>query len=521
MNNDAEYWFNKGKELFNSKKLEEAISCYEKATKLNPDYADAFVYWGNALYELAEIEQDETLFRKAVEKYDKAIKRAPNHADCYYNLGNALFRIGDITKNETLYIESIEKFGKAAQIKPEYAFNFIYRGATFVKIAKIINSESLFKESINCFQKYGKDILHIFISLDENDKKYFLQEEILHQMLDMDTDDGLFFREITKGIKELSKYKEVYIRSIKIISNLHINNKYNDKSVAHYTTKTVSQKQLFEFSKFRLNAINYSNDPTEGNILLDYLFGKTKTPVRPISNIGYGAFAGCFIFKHNSLNQFRLYGKENGVEGTGLSLVFRNGFFSKEAQMPIKELKTDDNNLNEKEELNKYALFRCIYIDPTSQRVETVGHKEGYLFYQEKNEEETEDDIKTRVENYNEYIIDIIKNINKEMETLKSLVQNLDPEVVGQLLINLRYLTKDIAFKEEQECRIIKIIRLNNNDKIKNDNYRMYVEYEPQVSKHIEKIYFGPKANGMELFQDFLTHKDLNIPTVKSDNPLS
>jgi hypothetical protein len=345
--------------------------------------------------------------------------------------------------------------------------------------------------------------------------------------LDSDNDDAQFFKEATKGIEdkvELDKYKKAYILSIFIISQLHVNNE-NEEFVAHYREKTISQKLLFEESedsKFRLNAVNYSNDPTEGKILFDYLFKEEKRPANELLNREYGAFAGCFIFNYDSLNQFRLYGKEDGKEGTGLSLVFRNSFFSKKAKMAMKQSNIEDGKTDREEE--KHALFRCIYIDPETQRVETVGYKEAYLFYREKNEDETDKDIGEKTKSYRKYIIDIIKNVRKEMRNLKELVQDLDPVIVGQLLINLRYLTKHIAFKEEQECRIVKIYHLND-EKIKiktSDNFKqIFVEYKPRVSSYIEKIVFGPKATGMELFQDILTHKRLNILCVRSKNPLA
>jgi hypothetical protein len=298
--------------------------------------------------------------------------------------------------------------------------------------------------------------------------------------------------------------------------------------VAHYREKTISQKLLFEEeesedSKFRLNAINYSNDPTEGKILFDYLFKEEKRPANESLNREYGAFAGCFIFNYDSLNQFRLYGKEDGrEEGTGLSLVFRNNFFSKEAKMAIKQQKIEDGNTDKEEE--KHALFRCIYIDPETQRVETVGHKEEYLFYRGKNKGKKNEDIDKKITDYRKYIKGITESVRKEMENLKELVQGLNPVIVGQLLINLRYLTKHIAFKEEQECRIVKIYHLNDEKieiKTSDDFKQIYVEYKPRVSSYVEKIVFGPKATGMELFQDILTHKRLNILCVRSKNPLA
>jgi hypothetical protein len=309
-----------------------------------------------------------------------------------------------------------------------------------------------------------------------------------------------------------------------IISQLYVNgeNDKKEKGVAYYCEKTIAQKMLFRKTKFHLNAINYSNDPTEGRTLLDYLFGKEKSPKKEALNTEYGAFAGSFTFNHDSLNQFRLYGKEDGREGTGLSLVFRNSFFSKEAKTAMKQREDskEDSITDEKEE--KHALFRCMYIDPETRRVETVGHKEAYLFYRKKNEEETA--IEKKIEDYRKYIDNIVENVRMEMENLKALVQDLEQPIIEQLLINLRYLTKHIAFKEEQECRIVKIYNINDSEIKVSDNFKqMYVRYKPHVVNHIEKVYFGPKAEGMELFHDIVTRNRMNsiIHFDKSKNHLT
>jgi hypothetical protein len=403
------------------------------------------------------------------------------------------------------------------------------------------------------FRRSEKDILRILTFLDKENQESIIPTKILYPILDdPNTIDGSFFKETLKGIdideKKLSKCKEAYILSISIISQLHIKDE-NEKLVTYYTNKIVSQKMLFKhkegskseeekISKFRLNAINYSNDRTEGKSLLYYLFKEKDITIEDL-NAEYGAFAGCFTFNCDSLNQFRLYGKEKGEEGTGLSLVFKDSFFSKEAKMPIsketktdiEQLKTKENDLSKRDEDKRRALFRCIYIDPIAHRVETVGHKEAYLFYrenEEKSDEKKESDkaIEEKIKNYHEYITIIIENVENKMRKLKKLVEDeeLAPIIVGKLLINLRYLTKHIAFKEEQECRIVGICPLNGSREqieIDEDFKQMYVEYDPIVSNHINKIYFGPKATGMELFQDILIHKNIHIPCKKSTNPLA
>jgi len=289
--------------------------------------------------------------------------------------------------------------------------------------------------------------------------------------LDSNNNGGAFFNEAIKNLSDEQKvfldiYKEVYIRSVFIISLLHVDDQ-NEEYVAQYREKYVSQILLFsdddKINKFRLNAIDFSNDLSEGKTLLEFIYGKEKRPSDEELNIEeYEAFASCFVFDYDSLNLFRLYGKESDKEGTGLSLVFKDTFFNKEPKMALSSPKSDfynvNNNNSTKEE--KSALFRCIYIDPnpkTEHSVVSVGRKDKYLFYRENKGED--------YENYNKKMNNIIDRIREEMTNLKDKAEKLDPAIVGQLLINLRYLVKHVAFKDEQECRIVKILNLSK-DKI-------------------------------------------------------
>jgi len=512
----------------------------------------SLIYWGNALCELAKIKQNETLFKRAIDKYRKA-KRNTWSLICW---GNALCELAKIKLNKSLYKEAETLFKKAFdEYKQKQVIksgldstSFIKLGVAFANLARIKQDEELSEKATECFKNAKCDILKILDNMEEKDIKN-IEKNIFYPLLsDTNTIDGNFFQKTIENIpsNELDKYneiyKEIYIYSIFIIRQLRVDFKY-EKFVAHYTKAEVLNKMLSkdedkdENKNFCLNAIRNSNDPTEGEVLLDYLFdkdgSKENCSIMKSSNTIYRAFASCFSFNCNSLNQFRLYGKEMEQEGTGLSLVFCNKFFSKESRMPIYQ----NDNKKEKwseddDEDKKYTLFRCVYIDPKSKRkrAETVGQKEKYLFYQEADEEIADKNY----EKYKYHIDGIVKNINKTLEYLKDLIERkkgLNENVIGQLLINLRYLTKHIAFKEEQECRMVKILNIND-DKVKVENNRMYTNYEPNVfrcneppfvSYRMKKIYFGPKAKNMEFFQDILIKKKLNrhIPCEKSENPLA
>ena len=79
-----------------------------------------------------------------------------------------------------------------------------------------------------------------------------------------------------------------------------------------------------EPSAFRLSTINGVNDPTEGIVLGD--FWRKQGILENIHISTTTTFISCFTFNHDSLNQFRLYGKESNQEATGVSLVFKKVF---------------------------------------------------------------------------------------------------------------------------------------------------------------------------------------------------
>jgi len=559
----------------NESLFEKASEKFDKATQLDPNDASAYYSWGLVIFDLARIRDDETLFMNACEKIDKAILLKQNDVRalsrwCNMFLLHAqaqkclplLESISGKSYNATqLNIDAILKGSNAesdnatqlniddrianyywcyaivcmAKIKRDEDFKEKFD--TYEKVSEKIDDRDIYllkgelylffstkeEEARDCFEKSKYSILEILTFLNKENREKIIKTKILHSLLESNNYDNAFFYETTKTLSEEQKneYKEVYIRSIYIISLLHVDDE-NEKLVAYYREKEISQRLLFnDGSKFRLNAIDYSNDPSEGKTLLDFLYGEeTHTSDNNINNEEYEAFAGCFVFDYDNLNMFRLYGRnENNEEGTGLSLVFNDSFFSNKVKMFLGSPKTHSsiNNI----EKDKLALFRCIYIDPnpiTKQHIVTVGQKEEYLFYREKSEDAFKE--------YNDKMKDIIERVREGMVGLREMVRNIDPKidnaVVGQLLLNLRYLVKHVAFKEEQECRILKIHHLNDKEIIVDEDYkRMYIEYLPEVSSYIDRIYFGPKAEGFELFRSILKNKKLDILCEKSRSPLA
>jgi len=130
--------------------------------------------------------------------------------------------------------------------------------------------------------------------------------------------------EVIKKLRNIAKSTDKVLKSLQIIPDF-------ESQVAHYsrasTAFTLLEKKRNNQkpSHFRLSTIRGVNDPTEGLVLGKYWAqqGISET----IHTNDTATFISCFTFNHDSLNQFRLYGKEDGQEATGVSLVFKKEFF--------------------------------------------------------------------------------------------------------------------------------------------------------------------------------------------------
>jgi len=511
-NEDAGSLLEKGNKLCDSEKYKKAIEEYyaEDTRDCYYESCETYIELGNELYNRAKIEQNKSLLKEAFDKYNEAAQLELGVNWPFVVWGNKLYELAKIEQDESLFQEAFDKYDKAGKVDYD-EFISIKQGIILVNLAEIKKDKSLYKKATESFRETEKSILEISAYFDKEETELIIKTGVLYPLLlNLDTEDGKFFNEATKNINDISqkdKYKEIYIRSVFIISQLHINREY-EKNVAHYTKKIIAHELLLHNSKFRLNAIKNSNDPTEGKIILDYLF-KNKPFEEEKTDTEYRAFAGCFTFKHDNLNLFRLYGKDNDKEGTGLSLIFHEDFFCRGLKMPTEKdgQKRQISNMLLDIKDEKYTLFRCVYIDQKERQVKAVGQSE------------------ITNEKYKEYIEDVFHIVYEKMEKLKDLItQNpdLNQNVIEHLLLNLRYLTKHIAFKEEQECRIVRICSINERGKIHFDKEKMFIEYESDVIPRIEKVYFGPKATNMELFKDRLKIElNRKIKCKKSENPLA
>jgi len=140
-------------ELKNDEDLyRESFKKYERATELNPENESAFYNWGITISDLAKLKNDEDLYRESFKKYEKATTINPNDADTFNNWGLAISDLAKLKNDEDLYRESFEKYEKATTLNPSY-YAFYNWGIAIYKLAKLKEDEALYRES---FKKYEK-----------------------------------------------------------------------------------------------------------------------------------------------------------------------------------------------------------------------------------------------------------------------------------------------------------------------------------------------------------------------------
>ena len=423
-------------------------------------------------------------------------------------------------------------------------------------LAKVWADNGKWKKSVNILLNIKRsDSQHVYSRITE-----MLLNGFIPELIKKGHRAGKFVNNIFERVKFdyrhdilkfIFKSKDIHLLKIldrvtEILNELKIENLASEdfeKNIAHYTRPLIGFSLLNptdeqRSSKFRLSTIKGVNDPTEGTILKDFLNYGKKTEDDLIT------FISCFTFNHDSLNQFRLYGKEKGQEASGISLVFeRDKFFNQEVSafntlshqnVPFKtEVFLDNKKIDEKQGesnkpnpilVSKLPLYRCIYLESYSDNKPfylQLAQREELTFYRE------DERLKpsTRWKKYKEQIDQIESNVKTKLTEIKEEISTLSSdekthEILDKILLPLRYLVKHSAFKEEQECRIIYIANICD-DKIQMnpEQGQMYVEYEQDVKKAIHKIYL---SSGSEKYKDHfrkLLNDEKGNMVMSSTNP--
>ena len=392
-------------------------------------------------------------FELAVENYQKWLQLAKQLTD---EQGSVQQQINAQSWLGHCYFERIKRIKSTPEAEKFVTQASKYFSAAFRQIAQI-NDEREQEKLKKGIHPYLRDIDY----LNEDWNSYFEKKK-------QETQESLFKGETSQPQDAVST----------VLAVLHIPPiELGSTPLAHYTSPHVCHK-LFGIggnetaSPMRIGSSTYMNDPSEGRGLLDLLNQQDLELENKADGASHNAFFTCFSSRVNDLNQFRLYGKEDGVEASGCCLVFnKNGDWLKEADVsvPFRSLSQksgqDSDGLPETgfsgDEYEKLPLYQVAYI---AYKDEYIADKKCRIWFP--SQKEPKFGIRLKPVGNEKWHQFRLKKLKEALEALigffedKSAVSDDDKEALEYI----RYLFKDFAFRDEEEFRLLVIKPIDSKE---------------------------------------------------------
>jgi len=149
-------------------KLDKAITSYERAISILPNYADAHNNLGNTLRRIGNLEL-------AIRSLEKALTLKPNYPDAHYNLGSTFRVLGQ-------FDAAVQSYKKLISIMPEHYEGHFFIGISFQELRQLDLAINHFKQTLAIKPDYFQAHLRlgsIFTTLGQQNKAINHYEEAL------------------------------------------------------------------------------------------------------------------------------------------------------------------------------------------------------------------------------------------------------------------------------------------------------------------------------------------------------
>lgn len=263
---------------------------------------------------------------------------------------------------------------------------------------------------------------------------------------------------ISRAVDDVERIKEVLLI------------KYDIPQLAYYTTwETLSymlpQNEGDEgntnVGKLSVMHLSYMNDPMEGNVINEFLYGKDIQAGRKQDKQPY-VFVKCFTQSIDYLPMWKMYG--GNAEGCCVII--------------------DWNKTKQSNEGKPIELYRVCYL--------TKKDDASYTFLKK--------------DNNNEKTLDGIGKLLEQLKVDMVKLRNIEEghRITDSILKNIAYLFKDSSYSYEQEVRILySYNRLNNQiKKTKQTPPKLFVYTDYNIL--IDELILGPKFKDIYLWTPFI-----------------
>ena len=573
-----------GVSLFKSNNFDQAIAKFNQALdeienkNSQLEEQNNIQFWLGRCYleqalKVRDITEAKGLFAQAIEHHQEQLKLAKQLTDeqtgiqeqnnaqswlgrCY--LEQAL-KVRDITEAKGLFAQAIEHHREqlklAKQLTDEqtsiqeqiYAQSWL--GGCYLEQAIKIKDSSQTKTLIKYAKDYFSDSLELLPQFADEQERYRIEKIICYHLRNiffLRSKWNLYFdnkkQEIRETLflnkdkgKELNEKLEGSISTI--LAVLHIPPiELGSTPLAHYSSSSVCNK-LFgvvneDPSPMRIGSSTYMNDPSEGKGLLELLSLQDLELENKEICSDYNAFFACFSSRVNDLNQFRLYGKEDGVEASGCCLVFnKNGDWLKvpDISAPFRSItKNQGENLAGFKEAN---ISNVEYEKLPLYQVAYIAYKDEYIT-KEKCEIWLDNSkfgicLKPIGENneWHNFRIEKLEEALQQLIDFFKVKDNVNDQNKNALEY-IRYLFKDFAFRDEEEFRVLKIAEIGSEEiKYCETSQSIYLPYA-DISYVVNEVILGTnyeKTNSRrkaEVFQHQMRKKCPYVKVSRSSLPI-
>ena len=532
-------------------------------------------YFKQAL-KVRDITEVKGLFAQAIEHHQEQLKLAKQLTDeqtgiqeqnnAQFGLGRCYFeqalKIRDITEAKGLFAQAIEhnqkwlklakqltdeQTGIQAQINAQSWLGRCY----FLQATKIedkLQTETLIKYA----KDYFSDSLELLPQFADEQERYRIEKIICYHLRNvcfLSSEWNLYFDKKKQEIceilflnkdrgedKELNEKLEGSISTI--LAVLHIPPiELGSTPLAHYTSSSVCNK-LFgvvnedDSSPMRIGSSSYMNDPSEGKGLLELLALQDFELENKADCSPHNAFFACFSSRVNDLNQFRLYGKEDGVEASGCCLVFnKNGDWLKEPDIsaPFRSfIKNQDEN---SATFKKADLSNVECENLPLYQVAYIAYKDDYITKEKCGIWLNDSKFGIRLnpigenKDWHAFRIQKLENALKQLINFFQDKANVNDKNKNALEY-IRYLFKDFAFRDEEEFRVLKMAKIGSEEiKYCEKTQSIYLPYT-DISNMVGEVILGTnyeKTNSRrkaEVFQHEMKRKYLYVDVSRSSLPI-
>ena len=577
-------YFKRGLLKFNLEKYEESIEDFDKAIELSPTHQNSYLSRGISKLNLQRYEESIEDFNKLIEmnpknpdvyvskgiaeiylkKYEESIKNFNKSIELNQNNGKAYLDRGVVKSILGKYEEAIKDFDMAIEINPYYTSAYFNRGIIKLKLriyessiedfTKIVGTNPysflyINKDNNIYINTYIIKILQLFEEYEDIDKLFkfivdiknneLWENEPITNLISRFDESKNFDDELRKNIKYLILYEYFLLKILTFDTEEEEN---NNIEISHYTSldiltlllnpkeeKTNKKENTKESGNIRINNITTANDPKEGKIL-ERILNKNNIDIKIENDEKALTLQTSYSRNKDSLTMFRLYGKKENKEATGVCLVLDNKYFNNSYTSPYSyelKLKIENNKIEMNEKINKEKfqenkrnLYWVLYYNEKENQLIYNKEKSKYasniidlndLNNDDYKAELKEDDKKEGMIKYAfAKIFYYIKEIKKQIEDPKNNenYKNIKNQLYSYLFENIKYIIKHEAFFEEQELRMLVTNDYKSDEiLIDNDNKKLYIDYIKlfdEKSNYIKEIIIGSKVENNEAVAEYI-----------------